>query len=239
MNQNGEEMGRNRDQSLSASTPFGFSVPGLVCAVRKTSWHTGHFYFQEEALFHLLLIWSTLLQMMKALLLDFASRWLSGFILCQAFAPDMLDTRGKTKASTSSHTWEAHCQGPQTQQRLWCGQRAERHPGVISRPPSPPHLVPYSPPAAVEDYSNFDPDASSFAFFLIVFQLILERRFWVETCFLCHLQKFTTLLFFPVWSTGVVRCERLSQETALVLLLQHVCRSWRALEDHLALLMLC
>lgn len=28
-------MGRNRDQSLSASTPVGFSVPGLVCVVRK------------------------------------------------------------------------------------------------------------------------------------------------------------------------------------------------------------
>ena len=52
MNQNGKEMGRNRHQSLSASTPFGFSVPGLVCAVSKHLETYGIFYFQEEGLFH-------------------------------------------------------------------------------------------------------------------------------------------------------------------------------------------
>lgn len=143
---------------------------------------------------------------MKALLLDFASRWLSGFILCQALCSrhfTVLDMRGKPKSLKGAHTWEAHCQGPQTQQRLR-GQRAERHPGVISGLPHLLTLVPYSPPAGVEDYSNFDQNAAFFCLFSYC-PVNFGEELWVETSFLCHLQKFTTLLFVQwVWSAGVV-----------------------------------
>lgn len=83
--------------------------------------HNSIFYFQQEGLFHPLPSFIDLLQIMKALLLDFVSRWLSGFILCQALCSrhfTVLDMSGKPKSLKRAHTWEAHCQGPQTQQTL-------------------------------------------------------------------------------------------------------------------------
>ena len=191
---------------LSASTPFGFSVPGLVCAVRKHLETYSIFHFQQEGLFYPLPSFINLLQIMKALLLDFASRWLSGFILCQALCSrhfTVLDTRGKPRSLKRAHTWEAHCQGPQTQQTGVDSVLS----ATLGSSPGLPHLltlVPYSPPAGVEDYYNFDQNEACFCLFSYCLQLILERS-WVETSFLCHLQKFTTLLFFQwVWSAGVV-----------------------------------
>lgn len=239
MNQNGEEMGRNRDQSLSASTPFGFSVPGLVCAVRKHLDTQGIFYFQEEGLFHLLPSFIDLLQMMKALLLDFASRWLSGFILCQAFCSRHVRYEGKTKKpQPSSHTWEAHCQGPQTQQRLWCGQRAERHPGVISRPPSPPHPGSIFTTSSCWRLFQLWSECSFLLPFFLLSSVNFGEEVWVETCFLCHLQKFTTLLFSQ-YDPQVLCAVRDWVRKQLWSWHFNTCRSWRALEDHLALLMLC
>ena len=161
---------------------------------------------------------------MKALLLDFASRWLSGFILCQAFCSRHVRYEGKTKKpQPRSHTWEAHCQGPQTQQRLWCGQCAERHPGVTFRPPSPPHPGSICTTSSCWRLFQLWSECSFLLPFFLLSSVNFGEELWVETCFLCHLLKFTTLLFSQwVWSAGVVRYERLSQETALVLTLQHV-----------------
>lgn len=176
-------MGRNRHQSLSASTPFGFSVPGLVCAVSKHLETYGIFYFQEEGLFHPLPSFIDLLQVMKALLLDFASGWLSGFILCQAlcsrhFTVSTVDMREKPKSLNQAHTLERH---------IVRDHKHSRDSGVdsvlnatLGSSPGFPHLltlVPYSPPAGVEDYSDFDQNAAFFCLFSYCLQLILERSF--------------------------------------------------------------
>lgn len=174
-------MGRNRHQSLSASTPFGFSVPGLVCAVSKHLEAYSIFYFQEEGLFHPLTSFVDLLQVMKALLLDFASRWLSGFILCQALCSrrfTLLDKRGKPKSLNQAHTLERH---------IVRDHKHSRDSGVdsvlnatLGSSPGFPHLltlVPYSPPTGVEDYSDFDQNAAFFCLFSYCLQLILKRSF--------------------------------------------------------------
>lgn len=101
-----------------------------------------------------------------------------GSYFARLFAPDMLDTRGKPKSLNQGHTLE---------RRIVRDHKHSSDSGVdsvlnatLGSPSGLPHLltlVPYAPPAAVEDYPNFDQNAAFFCLFSYCLQLILERSF--------------------------------------------------------------